>query len=372
MSNYFPHDCRTSRDYRIVKLEDELGLVGYAIYFKILEIMCEQNTYFLEKNYKVLSKLLNKNQTFLKKVVEKFELFDIDFEKNIFSSKFLQAHLEVKENTSNARKLAGLKGANNRWNKQNVDSNCHSVAILPLMAKNTNVLQKENTKKEKENENEKEKENFPQTPLKEKDKEKENIKRKRTAAVVDACMRTHACEGENAAEHNPKGEEKEKEKNCGKKEKNFEQEIFNAPLENEEQKSKNDWNEKQERFRKNFQKILDDADFAEVVCSSYPQFTITELQIIANEFRVRNEQSSKYNSIYWDKDYITELKNHFLNFLTKKVSLKIQKNQNDGNDKGFNPKNIGEEFITEYGDSMPEQVATYDLTTSREDVGASV
>ncbi len=328
MSNYFPHDCRTSRDYRIVKLEDELGLVGYAIYFKILEIMCEQNTYFLEKNYKVLSKLLNKNQTFLKKVVEKFELFDIDLEKNIFSSKFLQAHLEVKENISNARKLAGLKGANNRWNKQNVDSNCHSVAILPSIAKNGYI--KENKINIKEN--------TDYVSIKEKPTP--------TPTMTDT---------------------KEK-----KMEQNFEQEIFNAPLENEEQKSKNDWTEKQERFRQNFQKILDDADFAEVVRSSYPQFTITELQIIANEFRVRNEAASKYNGIYWDKDYITELKNHFLNFLTKKVTLKIQKNQNDGNDKGFNPKNIGEEFITEYGDSMPEQVATYDLTTSREDVGASV
>lgn len=327
MSNYFPHDCRTSRDYRIVKLEDELGLVGYAIYFKILEIMCEQNTYFLEKNYKVLSKLLNKNQTFLKKVVEKFELFDIDLEKNIFSSKFLQAHLEVKENISNARKLAGLKGANNRWNKQNVDSNCHSVAILPSIAKNGYI--KENKINIKEN------------------TDYVSIKEKPTTPTMT--------------------DTKEK-----KIEQNFAEEVFNAPMEDEEQKSKNDWNEKQERFRQNFQKILDDADFAEVVRSSYPQFTITELQIIANEFRVRNEAASKYNGIYWDKDYLTELKNHFLNFLTKKVSLKIQKNQNDGNDKGFNPKNIGEEFITEYGDSMPEQVATYDLTTSREDVGASV
>lgn len=323
MNAYFPHDSSASRDYRILKLEDDLGLAGYAIYFKILEIMCEKNTYFLEKNYKILSKLLKKNQTFLKKVVENYELFEINFEENIFFSEFLKEHLVIKENLSNKRKSA----ANSRWKKKNFNEKTDA-----------NALQKENANalhyKIKEN---KIKENTDYASIKEK------------------------------PTMSPTTDTKEK-----KMEQNFEQEIFNAPLENEEQKNKNDWNEKQERFRQNFQKILDDADFAEVVRSSYPQFTITELQIIANEFRVRNEAASKYNGIFWDKDYLSELKNHFLNFLTKKVSLKIQKNQNDGNDKGFNPKNIGDEFITEYGDSMPEQVATYDLTTSREDVGASV
>lgn len=309
MSNYFPHDCRTSRDYRIVKLEDELGLVGYAIYFKILEIMCEQNTYFLEKNYKVLSKLLNKNQTFLKKVVEKFELFDIDLEKNIFSSKFLQAHLEVKENISNARKLAGLKGANNRWNKQNVDSNCHSVAILPSIAKNGYIYIKEN---------------------------KINIKENTDYVSIK----------ENMAK-SPTPE---------KKTKNFAEEVLNAPLENENPKSTNDWEDKKERFNKNFQSVLDDEDFSATVQGSYPQFSITELQIIANEFRVRNEQASKYNGIFWDKDYITELKNHFLNFIAKKLPLKIQTDkqlnkQNNGNNQELNTADIGTEFITEYGDT---------------------
>ena len=327
--NYFPHDCATSRDYRILKLEDDLGLAGYAFYFKILEIMCEKNTYFLEKNYKILSKILKKNQTFLKKVVEDYELFEINFEENIFFSEFLKEHLEKKKSLTNIRKSA----INERWINKKLSSE-----------NDTNVLQKENTK----NTNvlstlyniniNKIKENTDYVSIKEKPTT--------TPTMTDT---------------------KEK-----KMEQNFEQEMFNAPLENEEQKNKNDWSEKQERFRQNFQKILDDADFAEVVRSSYPQFTITELQIIANEFRVRNEAASKYNGIFWDKDYLSELKNHFLNFLTKKVSLKIQKNQNDGNDKGFNPKNIGDEFITEYGDSMPEQVATYDLTTSREDVGASV
>lgn len=307
MNAYFPHDSSASRDYRILKLEDDLGLAGYAIYFKILEIMCEKNTYFLEKNYKILSKLLKKNQTFLKKVVEKFELFDIDLEKNIFSSKFLQAHLEVKENISNARKLAGLKGANNRWNKQNVDSNCHSVAILPSIAKNGYI---------KEN--------------------KINIKENTDYVSIK----------ENMAK-SPTPE---------KKTKNFEEEVLNAPLENENPKSTNDWEDKKERFNKNFQSVLDDEDFSATVQGSYPQFSITELQIIANEFRVRNEQASKYNGIFWDKDYITELKNHFLNFIAKKLPLKIQTDkqlnkQNNGNNQELNTADIGTEFITEYGDT---------------------
>lgn len=64
MNAYFPHESATSRDYRILKLEADLGLAGYAIYFKILEIMCENNTFFLEKNYKILSKILKKIKLF--------------------------------------------------------------------------------------------------------------------------------------------------------------------------------------------------------------------------------------------------------------------------------------------------------------------
>lgn len=109
--NYFFHDCNASRDTKIEVLECDLGLKGYATYFKILEKMCENSDGFLQKNYKVLSKSLRINAKLLQKVVENYQLFVIDEEKNIFySERFLQ-FLNKQSEVSKSRQSA----INERW-----------------------------------------------------------------------------------------------------------------------------------------------------------------------------------------------------------------------------------------------------------------
>ena len=39
---WFKHSARASNDSKIAELEDNFGLEGYAVYFKILEIVCQE------------------------------------------------------------------------------------------------------------------------------------------------------------------------------------------------------------------------------------------------------------------------------------------------------------------------------------------
>ena len=119
---YFPHDCDASRDPKIEKLEADLGLKGYAVFFKILEKMCESSTFFLQKDYKFLSKSLRISAKLLQKVVENYDLFLINNEKNIFYSESFFERFERIKKISTIRKSA----INKRWGKEICDTNVYT------------------------------------------------------------------------------------------------------------------------------------------------------------------------------------------------------------------------------------------------------
>lgn len=158
--NYFSHDCNASRDPKIERMENDLGLKGYAIFFKILEKMCENSTYFLSLDFKGLAKSLRVGVAYLTRVVRDYDLFVIDEERGVFFSKAFRERYDEQQKISNKRKSAIKK----RWNDTNVldkdtnfvsenkNINNNSIINNPIIIKEnkkttTNVVvEKENKK----------------------------------------------------------------------------------------------------------------------------------------------------------------------------------------------------------------------------------
>jgi len=67
-SPYTSHDFTTSDDIKIIKMEGKLGIVSYAVFWKLIEKLGIANDYELEYDLKVLSHMTRvKQRRFSKK-----------------------------------------------------------------------------------------------------------------------------------------------------------------------------------------------------------------------------------------------------------------------------------------------------------------
>ena len=191
---------------------------------------------------------------------------------------------------------------------------------------------------DKEKEKTKEKEISPLNPL----KEKENKKEKETDDDDDDAG---ACEGQSNfdfsetakqslnATLNTESTEKEKEKNCGQKEKeifhpSFEDEVFNKPLPNENKKNANDWRgDWEKRFETNLTALVSQPQWREFSKQKFSVFSMAEKKEIFAEFILRNATDRKYTAIYYDRDLQNEQRKHLISFLNIKLNLKRQNEQ---------------------------------------------
>lgn len=300
-AKYFPHDCNASRDPKIEQLEGELGLKGYAAYFKILEKFCENETYFLQKNYKILSKSLHVPSKLLQKVVENYNLFVVDNEKNIFfSESFFK-----RSNYINKRKSDVSKRYKNT-ERLNFSSNLHTQ----------NAEKNENSVSENKNININ-KENIDCV----------NIKEKETISDDGGVL-------------NSKNDEK------------MPPSVPPSALGTDASCVDTWQGQNEKRFNENLQTVLSDTEFRSFVISSYKEFAPEELKVIFIEFQVRNSSSSKYQKIYYDRDLRNELKNHLINFLNVKKSQKLRENASNENNAGIDDARIGENFESHYQDTL--------------------
>lgn len=342
--NYFPHDANTSRDPKIEKLEFDLGLKGYAVFFKILEKLCENSDGFLQKNYKLLSKSLHISAKLLQNVIENYDLFVIDNEKNIFYSERFLKFLSKQKEVSNNRKSAGCKGAEERWR----DGKCYNKTMAEPLQKNEN----QNSKcYDNKNININIKENTDYV----------SIKEKNSKVVAEAEILNE--KNKRDLEISPQDE---REKICGQKEKDevipgqevwaegelrdFEKENFQKPLPEEEQQTVNDWKGNFElRFKTNLKAVVREKQWREFSQDKYKIFTREEKKEIFSEFILRNATQQKYTAIFYDRDLQNEIRNHLINFLDKKITIKKQKaNENNGS----NATAIGSEYKTQYATDL--------------------
>lgn len=173
-------------------------------------------------------------------------------------------------------------------------------------------------------------------------KEKENKKEKETDDDDDDAG---ACEGQSNfdfsetakqslnATLNTESTEKEKEKNCGQKEKeifhpSFEDEVFNKPLPNENKKNANDWRgDWEKRFETNLTALVSQPQWREFSKQKFSVFSMAEKKEIFAEFILRNATDRKYTAIYYDRDLQNEQRKHLISFLNIKLNLKRQNEQ---------------------------------------------
>lgn len=134
-----------------MRLEKELGLEGYAIYFKLLEVLRQQNDFkYPLSEIDLLADDFKTSEQKVRVVICNYNLFQVDDNEHFFSLKqiyYLQPYIEK---TSRARQAA-IK----RWEKTNIENaNADANAMQMHSTSNADAMQIKESKvkesKEKE------------------------------------------------------------------------------------------------------------------------------------------------------------------------------------------------------------------------------
>ena len=105
---YFPHDCKSRNDQKIIQVRADYGMLGYGVYFGIIEILREANEYQLPTNYKALAFDLREDEEIIKNVIERYDLFEI-YEGKFFSNS-LKLRMEKLDKIREKRRQSGRLG----------------------------------------------------------------------------------------------------------------------------------------------------------------------------------------------------------------------------------------------------------------------
>jgi hypothetical protein len=111
-NHWFKHDMNASNDNKIRKLEFEHKLEGYAIFFKIVELLMSNNGE-IEYNIKLIChNLRTTNEELVYSTINNFGLFIVDngyiYNERV-STQLYEITEKSKKNSENAKK---------RWNKE--------------------------------------------------------------------------------------------------------------------------------------------------------------------------------------------------------------------------------------------------------------
>ena len=120
---YFSHDYNTRTDEKIKNLLRTHGLLGYGVYWALIEDLYN-NANAMQLHYSGISYDLRISPELAESVINDFDLFTI--EGNNFSSPSVSRRLEEVEK----RSRIGKNNANNRWSKK--DDN---ATAMPLQCK---------------------------------------------------------------------------------------------------------------------------------------------------------------------------------------------------------------------------------------------
>jgi hypothetical protein len=113
---YFTHDYDARKDPKMKKLLAKHGMIGYGIYWAIVEDLYH-NANALHLDCDSIAYDLHVSCEDVKSVIFGFDLFKIEGE--ILSSDSVQKRLDIRKDKS----LKASESANSRWNKQPVDAN---------------------------------------------------------------------------------------------------------------------------------------------------------------------------------------------------------------------------------------------------------
>ena len=156
LSYYLGLDLNLSQKPEIVEMEQSLGVVGFAIYVKILLKLAQVSNYRLnEEKLGVLAYEFRVDENIVEKVVRNFHLFE--FEDGYFFCPNVINKMQLLEEKRQIASEAGKRGNAVRWGKIGLlsggDSGGNRVAIEKLSGGNRVAIEKlsgGNRNKEKE------------------------------------------------------------------------------------------------------------------------------------------------------------------------------------------------------------------------------
>lgn len=144
---YFPHFANARHDRKLKRVQKELGLEGYAIYFQLLEILREQIDFMYPlEDIDLLADEIGTSEPKVRTVICNYQLFDVIDDK-FFSIKqiyYLQPYIEK---TQRAR-LAAQK----RWDNTNDNANAmqmHSKCNADAMQEKESKVKESKLKESK-------------------------------------------------------------------------------------------------------------------------------------------------------------------------------------------------------------------------------
>jgi hypothetical protein len=140
---YFSHDTNAKDDPKIIQLRMEMGWEGYGLFWAIIELLRNESDYRMRTHYKGIAFALQTQEERIKKLVEDFDLFQLEGE--YFWSESLLKRMELKEGRSEKARESAKK----RWNKD-IDAN----AMQTHSERNANAMQVKESKVKENKENE--------------------------------------------------------------------------------------------------------------------------------------------------------------------------------------------------------------------------
>lgn len=136
---YFPHFCNARHDRKLKRVQKELGVEGYGIYFMILEVLREQPEFkYPMGDIDLLADEFGTSEQKVTTIISNYKLFLLD-DKDFFTSpKLIEYLTPYLERSERARAAAAI-----RWSKSNANA-------LPEHSKsNASKVKKSKVKKSK-------------------------------------------------------------------------------------------------------------------------------------------------------------------------------------------------------------------------------
>ena len=102
-NHWFKHDMNASTDNKIIKLEFKNGLEGYAVFFKVIELLMS-NDGKIENNIELICNFLRTtNQELVSTTINDFDLFVIE-DGYIYNERVDNQLNEITEKSKKARR----------------------------------------------------------------------------------------------------------------------------------------------------------------------------------------------------------------------------------------------------------------------------
>lgn len=111
---YFPHFCNARHDRKLKRVQKELGIEGYGIYFMIIEVLREQDGFkYPMEDIDLLADEFGTSEQKVNTVVCNYKLFKIDNNNNFFSIKMKEYLKPYLDRSKRARDAAKARWDNN-------------------------------------------------------------------------------------------------------------------------------------------------------------------------------------------------------------------------------------------------------------------